>query len=295
MQRHTIWKFVIVSTGALSLLVTAGMVIRSQLLSKQTHPISTEESGKLVTGARITIEGIDWAKNQKTAVLAISMACGYCNDSSPFYQRLAETIKTRKDVKFVALLKERVEDGERYFQERSIPVFAVKQIPLYNFGVRATPTLMVVDNTGLITDIWVGLLKPVKEAQVFQRLGMQDTKSIDVETSGDEVPRKEPKQDSTNTSPVAAAQNVTSDEVKHMIGRGEQVIILDVRNRNEFGKDHLRNAKNIPVDELDTRAVNELSLSDFVLVYCHCPEDGSDTTAYGILKKAGFKKVRVYQ
>jgi hypothetical protein len=46
----------------------------------------------------------------------------------------------------------------------------VKQVPLNTLGVRATPTLLLVNDTGVVTDVWVGRLQPDQEAQVLTAL-----------------------------------------------------------------------------------------------------------------------------
>ena len=39
--------------------------------------------------------------------------------------------------------------------------------------VAATPTLLLVDRTGAVTNAWFGLLTPDQEAEVFELLGVQ--------------------------------------------------------------------------------------------------------------------------
>jgi hypothetical protein len=39
-----------------------------------------------------------------------------------------------------------------------------------SLGVRGTPTLLLVNNTGKIADFWVGKLSPDKEAEGLRRL-----------------------------------------------------------------------------------------------------------------------------
>jgi len=46
----------------------------------------------------------------------------------------------------------------------------VRQAALSSLGARGTPTLILVNNNGIITDSWVGMLSPEKEAEVWTRL-----------------------------------------------------------------------------------------------------------------------------
>ena len=69
-----------------------------------------------------------------------------------------------------------------------------------------------------------------------------------------------------------------------------KVSIIDVRTADEFKGGHLRNAKNIPLDELDKR-VAELDKSHAVLLIC---QSGSRANrAASGLRRAGFADVYV--
>lgn len=47
----------------------------------------------------------------------------------------------------------------------------VRQLPLNTLGVRGTPTLLIVNDAGVVTDVWVGKLEPDQETQVLTALG----------------------------------------------------------------------------------------------------------------------------
>jgi len=121
--------------------------------------------GKSVDGHVI---GVDWAKNHRTLVLVLSTTCHYCKDSVPFYRKLGTT---GTDVKMVAVLPQPVTEAQQYLSGEGVHVDEVKQIPLNNLGVRGTPTLMLVNDVGVVTDVWVGKLPPDQEAQVLTTLG----------------------------------------------------------------------------------------------------------------------------
>jgi hypothetical protein len=111
---------------------------------------------------------VDWARNHRTLVLAVSTACHYCQDSIPFYRKLGEA---GADVKMVAVLPQSVPEAQQYFGSGGVHVDDVKQVPLNTLGVRATPTLLLVNDVGVVTDVWVGKLQPEQETQVLTALG----------------------------------------------------------------------------------------------------------------------------
>ncbi len=70
-----------------------------------------------------------------------------------------------------------------------------------------------------------------------------------------------------------------------MIESNPSLVILDVRNQSEYNSGHIRNAKLIPVYELESR-LDELDIDDDTLVYCR--SGGRSSTASQILSNNGF-------
>ncbi|MGB7209514.1 MAG: redoxin family protein [Pyrinomonadaceae bacterium] len=121
-------------------------------------------------GQAVPLENIDWAKNQKTLVLYVSTKCRFCTESGPFYQRLVQE-NALKNVKFVAVMPQPVEEGREYLTKLGVKIDEVYQTPLQSIGVRSTPTLLLVNDSGVVTDSWVGKLQPEREDQVISKLG----------------------------------------------------------------------------------------------------------------------------
>jgi hypothetical protein len=121
--------------------------------------------GKSVDGQAL---GVDWKKNRRTLVLAISTTCHFCKDSVPFYQKLGAT---GTDVKMVAVLPQSVTEAQQYLTGAGVHVDDVKQATLGALGVRGTPTILLVNDVGVVTDVWVGRLQPDQETQVLTALG----------------------------------------------------------------------------------------------------------------------------
>jgi adenylyltransferase/sulfurtransferase len=88
-------------------------------------------------------------------------------------------------------------------------------------------------------------------------------------------------------TPVRAFSAV---EVKHIADRGEAILLLDVRDRDEFEKAHLERSTLIPLGQLEAR-LGELERwrERPVVVYCH--RDGRSAKACRILLGAGFTDV----
>ena len=110
---------------------------------------------------------VDWKQSRQTLVLAISSGCHYCTESGSFYQTL---VQRKNGTRVVAVLPQSVDEGKIYLQKLGVTVDEVRQLPLDKMGVERTPTLMLVDNSGVVKGSWVGKLPVESETDVLQRL-----------------------------------------------------------------------------------------------------------------------------
>jgi len=89
--------------------------------------------------------------------------------------------------------------------------------------------------------------------------------------------------------PVAVEGDIEPTEVKAKMDRGDQFVLIDVREPHEYQICSIPNAKLIPLGDLPKR-VNELSSADEIVA--HCKSGMRSAKAVEFLKQAGFKKVR---
>jgi NADPH-dependent 2,4-dienoyl-CoA reductase/sulfur reductase-like enzyme/rhodanese-related sulfurtransferase len=96
--------------------------------------------------------------------------------------------------------------------------------------------------------------------------------------------------DISGYAPLIGAEEARKLLEKNVAGAaGERVLLLDVRNLNEYETSHVRGAVNIPVDELRFR-LNEVPREALILV--HCRSGFRSHLALRILKENGWKNVR---
>jgi adenylyltransferase/sulfurtransferase len=94
---------------------------------------------------------------------------------------------------------------------------------------------------------------------------------------------------SAREAPVRA---VSAVELKRIANGGEAILLLDVRDRDEFEKAHLEGSTLIPLDQVEVRLAElERWRERPVVVYCH--RDGRSTKACRILQGAGFADVAI--
>lgn len=151
-------------------LLLCTVLVKSYILPAPTHERAREmaETRKSIgRGDEVAISGIDWQKNGRTLLLALSSTCHFCTQSAPFYQRV---VKERGDTQLVALLPQSAEEGRSYLEQLNITVADVRQASLARLGLSGTPTLILVSERGIVSDVWVGALAPSKENEVLSRL-----------------------------------------------------------------------------------------------------------------------------
>jgi hypothetical protein len=147
-----------------SLFLAAG-VFHSRLPSEQA---SGRVSGPQ-RGTKLEIPGVNWSGSRQTLVLALSTHCRFCAGSAGFYRQAGHLAKANV-VRIVAVLPEPTNEASLYLERLEVPVSLVTQVPLGRLHVSATPTLMIVNSEGEITDSWIGQLTPNLEKEVMSKL-----------------------------------------------------------------------------------------------------------------------------
>jgi hypothetical protein len=70
----------------------------------------------------------------------------------------------------VAVLPQATEEGKRYLEGLGVDVNEIRQSSLSEIKVTGTPTLMLVNSDGIVTDSWVGKLPADQEADVLSKV-----------------------------------------------------------------------------------------------------------------------------
>ena len=83
--------------------------------------------------------------------------------------------------------------------------------------------------------------------------------------------------------------NMTVKELSEAIERGENLLLLDVREPEEYRRCRLPKALLVPLSEFSSRVL-ELDRRRPIVVYCHHGIRSSFATSY--LRRAGFRQVR---
>jgi phage shock protein E len=90
--------------------------------------------------------------------------------------------------------------------------------------------------------------------------------------------------------PKASFSNISPEEAKKRIDGEKNVILLDVRTKEEYETGHIKNSILIPVDNLKEEA--EKKLKDKASpIFIYCRSGNRSVTAANILIELGYKNV----
>jgi hypothetical protein len=148
-------------------LILGVVLVKRYLLSGTQSAVPP--APRVQAGTKVELAGVDWSKSGQTLVLVLSDTCHYCTESAGFYQRLAEQKARQDGARLIAVLPQDVSRGEAYMNKLGVAVDQVQQSPLNALGVSGTPTLLLVDNQGVVKESWLGKLPPDKETEVLNR------------------------------------------------------------------------------------------------------------------------------
>lgn len=84
---------------------------------------------------------------------------------------------------------------------------------------------------------------------------------------------------------------VEADELGMDLKFDENLIVLDVRKSNEFAEGHVKDAMNIPLEEMSD-LINLSSFEETQNIYVHCQGGYRSTIASSLLKQHGFHNLR---
>ena len=153
---------VLVAIAALSTLAT------NKLLSPETPTfIAGLQKGKPFG----EVSRVDYRGSEQTLLIAMNTNCSYCQESLPFYRKLADTQPPgNKSLRIVALFPNKAEQVAKYVRANQFNIDTVADVDLRGLGVSGTPTMILVNNKGEVKNFWLGKLADKEAEEVIRSL-----------------------------------------------------------------------------------------------------------------------------
>jgi peroxiredoxin len=155
--------------AATNIVIVCVALLAGYVLIRDHMPRSLPPQVKV--GERLKIAGVDWSTHRQTLVFALQTGCRYCAESAQFYSDAVTKLRAA-NVHSLAILPQPIAESAVYFKHLNVQIEDVRQGSLGDLKVRATPTLMLVDRSGMIKNVWVGRLSPDGENDVLRAAGL---------------------------------------------------------------------------------------------------------------------------
>jgi rhodanese-related sulfurtransferase len=245
------------------------------------------------TGQPVAMRDVMWSNYASTVVIVASVNCKYCSESAPLYRELLKASEGQRSrsVHVLAVFPESEVQVKAYLAARDLQFTDVRFRSLAELHVQATPTVILVDRTGIVRGSWTGVLSSKQEADLFSRLQLTRAPAARQARNRDDLDR-------TDRANASSAEDYLQAATEY----GPPPIV-DIRERALFSKGHVNGALNIPLAELEVRARHELPKSLPIFIYCRfapsceaaASEQGTLThcaLAQYILAESGFTNAR---
>jgi hypothetical protein len=142
------------------------------------HPKSATLVGKAVRPP-----GVDLGRTSFSVLIAFSPHCQFCRRSAPLYRKLvtwSEENRSRANVVLLAPAAESEIATQRFVNDNSLQGAPISAVSFASLSIRGTPTLLVVNPSGLVKAAFVGMLSDADEKQLHSVLRNECSKCTEL-------------------------------------------------------------------------------------------------------------------
>jgi peroxiredoxin len=150
------------------LIAIAVVTVAAVVVKRYVFPSPASARPTITQGTRLTVPNVSWEQNQKTLVFFLMKDCKFCTASAPFYRQLIDE-GSKRNVKMLAILPDRLEAAKEYLRSTGLPIENVQSADLSSYNVSSTPTVLFVNSQGVVSRVWVGA-PPAREKEMKDEL-----------------------------------------------------------------------------------------------------------------------------
>lgn len=234
--------------------LAAGIVIFTMVNHYRSSGTDAGVGPQLSKGSELPAIGGDSSKNKSTLIFAINPGCIYCAESAAFYKDIVLSDEN-KSIDLIAISPQPTDSVRTYLQSLGVAIPAIERVEFNNVGVKSTPTLILVDDSGHVKSTWVGKLDAKQEDLVFATLHLRrsrlsaNTKSLPILSDND-------------------PSLISVEQAAEALRKRSTFPVIDIRPRSSFNERHLRQSISMPLIEIEARAKHEIPNGEEIIVYC---------------------------
>lgn len=148
-------------------LIAVSLVSLGLLLEKRFQPPPQPSRATEMVGKRWDLPGVAWSRYARHIVLFISPTCHFCLSSMPFYRQLSETYAQQNQVELLVVSNADIKELKELLTREHVSVKGIFQIQQRK-ELRGTPTLLIVNNNGIVNKVYEGMLPLTDQRQVLE-------------------------------------------------------------------------------------------------------------------------------
>jgi peroxiredoxin len=157
-----------VEVGANVAIIIAVVIIGILFVRNQSG--RQQAAHEISVGTKFALQDVNWTTKEKSIVFALSTTCHFCSESADFYRQISEACKER-NIRTIAVFPQSAAAAEEYTKKMGLHFDEVRQASLSGLEISGTPTLLIIDNGGLVRNVWVGKLPMQTEKEVLAKVG----------------------------------------------------------------------------------------------------------------------------
>ncbi len=204
----------------------------------------------LQLGSQLKLSGVEWAESEATLLLTLSVNCSTCTNELPFYRRLISVARANR-VPVLTVFSQSRAAATKWLRSRGITPDGVYSGNLRHLGFMIVPTILLLDNKGTVTHLWPGAIS-FRDQHSLLRI-IQGKSPLSPKTA-----------DGLDIPPVISGVEFSSFFNRHK----DELLVVDIRDRDLHSLGHWPGSINIPVDELDARGPIDLDHFKIIVVDC---------------------------
>jgi thioredoxin-related protein len=117
------------------------------------------------------LPGVDYSNAPKTLLIALSSKCDHCSESLPFYKQVTDKQSENINAShIVAIFPDTQSEVEQFTRQKDLNLDTVAGVDFQALNLIATPTVLLVDNSGKIIDFWIGKLSKDAEQEIIRAI-----------------------------------------------------------------------------------------------------------------------------
>lgn len=160
-------------------MIVIGVLAKQFFFSSPASRVRVQQS-QVTVGSRVSVPNVDWKQNKKSLIFFLKKDCVYCDKSAPLYRLLLEEA-SKRDVKSLAILPDSVDVGTQYVHSLNLPIENVQMGSLSHYQIPGAPSVLFVDDQGMVRGAWIGMAPPDREGQMRSELiALFDADSFDI-------------------------------------------------------------------------------------------------------------------